>query len=120
MRAGGVNSNGGGVGNKGKVLMATQVSMTKVPSRLQVSGFDDEHGQEVLMVRAGGVHSDSGGVGNKGEVSTARCHSANRDQTMGHTPATQSGHASPQANCTASCPSEARACCSGPFDLITV
>ena len=44
--------------------------MTKVSSRLQVSGVDDEHGQEVSMVRAGGVHGDGRGVGNKGKVSS--------------------------------------------------
>ena len=42
------------------------MSMTKVSSRLQESGVDNEHGQEVSMVRAGGVDGDSGGVGNKG------------------------------------------------------
>ena len=65
------------------------------------------------MVRAGGVLGDGGGVGNKGEVSTARCHSANRDWTTGHTPATQSGRAGPWANHAASCPRFAWACCSG-------
>ena len=66
---------------RAEVSTATQVSVTKVSSRLQVSGVDDEHGQEVSTVRAGGVHGDSGGVGNKGEVSTARCHSGTRRPT---------------------------------------
>ena len=38
----------------------TKVSavMTKVSSRLQVSGVNDEHGQEVSTVRAGGVNGE--------------------------------------------------------------
>ena len=72
------------------------------------------------MVRAGDVHSDSGGVSNKGEVSTARCHSANRDRTAGCTPATQSERAGPRADRAASCPSEARACCSGHLHMLYI
>ena len=64
----GVGSGGGGVGGVAKVRevsaaraevsTATQVSVTKVSSRLQVSGVDDEHGQEVSTVGAGGVNSE--------------------------------------------------------------
>ena len=58
----GVGSNGGGVGGvtkvrevsaaRAEVSTATQVSVTKVSSRLQVSGVDDEHGQEVSTATA--------------------------------------------------------------------
>ena len=57
-----MGSNGGGVGGVAKVQevlavraevsTATQVLMTKVSSRLQVSGVDNEHGQEVSAARA--------------------------------------------------------------------
>ena len=54
--------NGGGVGGVAKVREVSaaraEVLVTKVSSRLQVSGVDNKHGQEVSTVRAGGVNGE--------------------------------------------------------------